>query len=31
VSGVALELGCERKKVDNALQRIRVKARDIKE
>jgi RNA polymerase sporulation-specific sigma factor len=31
VSGVALELGCERKKVDNALQRIRVKARDIKD
>jgi RNA polymerase sporulation-specific sigma factor len=31
VSGVALALGCERKKVDNALQRIRVKARDIKD
>ncbi|MDR1650225.1 MAG: sigma-70 family RNA polymerase sigma factor [Synergistaceae bacterium] len=28
VSGTALTLGCERKKVDNALQRIRVKARD---
>ncbi|MDR0654061.1 MAG: sigma-70 family RNA polymerase sigma factor [Synergistaceae bacterium] len=30
VSGVALTLGCGRKKVDNALQRIRVKARDMK-
>jgi RNA polymerase sporulation-specific sigma factor len=29
VSGAALALGCERKKVDNALQRIRVKARDM--
>ena len=31
VSDVALALGCGRKKVDNAMQRIRVKARDIKE
>jgi RNA polymerase sporulation-specific sigma factor len=29
VSGAALTLGCGRKKVDNALQRIRVKARDM--
>jgi RNA polymerase sporulation-specific sigma factor len=31
VSGVAVELGCGRKKVDNALQRIRVKARDMQD
>jgi RNA polymerase sporulation-specific sigma factor len=31
VSDAALALGCERKKVDNALQRIRVKARDLKD
>ena len=30
-SGAAISLGCGRKKVDNALQRIRVKARDMRE